>query len=99
MQLFDAPDPARRVLISGTYNGHPLNVAAATATIERLRENNGEVYRRLEQLGARLQAGLEKLHAKKGLKAVVSRIGSALCTYFCDSVPSELARIGCESRL
>ena len=89
MQLFDAPDPARRVLISGTYNGHPLNVAAAIATIERLRENNGEIYRRLEQLGARLQSGLEKLHAKKGLRAVVSRIGSALCTYFCASVPAD----------
>jgi glutamate-1-semialdehyde 2,1-aminomutase len=89
MQLFDAPDPARRVLISGTYNGHPLNVAAAIATIERLRENKGETYPRLEQLGARLQSGLEKLYAKKGLKAVVSRIGSALCTYFCDSVPSD----------
>jgi glutamate-1-semialdehyde 2,1-aminomutase len=85
MRLFDDPDPARRVLISGTYNGHPLNVAAAIATIERLRR--GDVYQRLEALGARLQTGLEALHRERGLIATVSRIGSAFCSYFCDHVP------------
>ncbi|HXX95110.1 MAG TPA: aminotransferase class III-fold pyridoxal phosphate-dependent enzyme, partial [Planctomycetota bacterium] len=33
LRLFDAKDPHRRVLISGTYNGHPMNVAAAIATV------------------------------------------------------------------
>jgi glutamate-1-semialdehyde 2,1-aminomutase len=89
MKLFDAKDPARRVLISGTYNGHPLNVAAAIATIERLRRNGGEVHRRLEALGARLQTGLESLFVHKGRTATVSRIGSAFCAYFCDRVPSD----------
>jgi glutamate-1-semialdehyde 2,1-aminomutase len=85
--LFDAKDAARRVLIAGTYNGHPMTVAAAIATLELLSRNGGEIYRRLEVLGARLQAGLERLYREKGLRAVVSRIGSAFCTYFCDSVP------------
>ena len=89
MKLFDSKDPRRRVLISGTYNGHPLNVAAAIATIERLRRNGGEVHRRLEALGARLQSALEKLFAEKGLTATVSRIGSAFCVYFCKGVPSD----------
>jgi len=85
--LFDAKEAARRVLIAGTYNGHPMTVAAAIATLERLSRNGGEIYRTLEHLGARLQAGLEALYREKGLRAVVSRIGSAFCTYFCDSVP------------
>jgi glutamate-1-semialdehyde 2,1-aminomutase len=89
MRLFDDADPTRRVLISGTYNGHPLNVAAAIATIERLRRNDGEVYQHLERLGKRLQSGLESLYSEKGLTAVVSRIGSASCTYFCNSVPED----------
>jgi len=87
MRLFDAKDALRRVLISGTYNGHPFNVAAAIATIERLSENGGEVHRRLEALGARMQSGLEKLFAAKGRTVRVSRIGSAFCVYFCDHIP------------
>lgn len=87
LRLFDAQDPLRRVLISGTYNGHPFNVAAAIATIERLRRNGGEVYRSLEKLGARLQGGLEQIFAEKGLKATVSRLGSAFCAYFMHGVP------------
>ena len=87
MRLFASPNPLQRVLISGTYNGHPINVAAAIATIERLIENGGEVHRKLEALGARMQDGLEKLFAAKGRAARVSRIGSAFCVYFCDHVP------------
>src|SRR5688500_10351699 len=33
MQLFDAPEPDKRVLIAGTYNAHPLNTSAAIATL------------------------------------------------------------------
>jgi len=80
-------DAARRVLVSGTYNGHPMTVAAAIATLERLGRNDGEIYRQLEAKGARLQAGLEALYREKGWTAVVSRIGSAFCTYFSDHVP------------
>jgi glutamate-1-semialdehyde 2,1-aminomutase len=89
MKLFDAKDPARRVLISGTYNGHPFNVAAAIATLERLRRNDGEVYRRLEALGARMEAGLNGLFARKGIRASVSRLGSAFCAYFADRIPRD----------
>jgi len=87
MNLFDAKESARRVLIAGTYNGHPMTVAAAIATLERLGRDDGEIYRTLEARGARLQAGLEALYHEKGWTAVVSRIGSAFCTYFSDHVP------------
>lgn len=85
MELFAHPDPARRVLIAGTYNAHPFTTAAATATIDILR--GGGVYERLEALGARMQAGLEAIFAEQGVTAVVSRIGSAFCYYFMDHVP------------
>jgi glutamate-1-semialdehyde 2,1-aminomutase len=87
MGLFDAKEAARRVLIAGTYNGHPMTVAAAIATLERLSRNGGEVYRDLDRLGARLQAGLEGLYREKGWTTTISRIGSAFCTYFADHVP------------
>jgi glutamate-1-semialdehyde 2,1-aminomutase len=89
MDLFDAPDPARRVLVAGTYNAHPVGAAAAMATLERLTRGGGEVYRTLEARSARLQAGLEGLYRERGLEAVVSRVGSAFCTYFCDRIPAD----------
>ena len=64
-----------------------MTVAAAIATLERLGRDDGEIYRTLEARGARLQSGLEGLYREKGWAAVVSRIGSAFCTYFSDHVP------------
>ena len=61
MDHFAHPDPAKRPLLAGTYNGHPISVAAAIATIERLLENDGEVYRSLEHLGAKTQEGIESI--------------------------------------
>ncbi len=87
MKMFDDPDPKRRVLIGGTYNGHPVNVAAAIATIQRLRRDGGAVYKQLEARGARLGAGLEGLLKEKGKTSIISRIGSAFCVYFADHVP------------
>ncbi len=84
-----AAEPPRRVLIAGTYNAHPVSVAAAIATVDRLRRDGGEVYRRLEARGARLQKGFEALFARRGIPAVVSRIGSAFCVYFGARVPAD----------
>jgi glutamate-1-semialdehyde 2,1-aminomutase len=87
MDLFTSPDPSHRVLLAGTYNGHPVPVAAAIATIERLSAGQGEIFRRFEALGTRLQRGLEKVFAAAGIEAIVARQGSAFCTYFMDHHP------------
>jgi glutamate-1-semialdehyde 2,1-aminomutase len=87
MDLFDAADPARRVLIAGTYNGHPVPVAAAIATMEKLIREKDSIYPRLETLGARMEAGLMKLFKERNIKATVTRQGSALCAYFMDHAP------------
>ncbi|MCK6472880.1 MAG: aspartate aminotransferase family protein [Planctomycetes bacterium] len=89
MDLFDTPDAKRRVLIAGTYNGHPLVVAAAIATIEKLRADGGAVYERLENLGRRMEEGLRKLFADAGVTAHVARQGSAFCAYFMDGPPRD----------
>lgn len=89
MNYFIHPDPSKRVLLAGTYNAHPVPTAAAIATVEILLANNGEVYSRLEKLGAIIQEGLEDTIRKVSLKAVVSRQGSAFCLYFMDHVPKD----------
>ena len=87
LDWFAHRDPSKRVLAAGTYNGHPVPVAAAVATVERLLRNNGEVYRHVEELGRRMEHGLEDIIRRLGLRAVVARQGSAFCIYFMDHPP------------
>lgn len=87
MDLFVDPDLRRRVLLAGTYNGHPVPVAAAIETMKLLLANNGEVYRDLEKKGADIENALRSIESNSAQPMVVSRIGSAFCYYFMDHVP------------
>ena len=89
MELFAHPDAAKRVLLAGTYNAHPVPVAAAIATIETLAEGEGDVYRRLERLGARLEAGLRESLDALGRPVTIVREGSAFVSYFMDHAPRD----------
>jgi glutamate-1-semialdehyde 2,1-aminomutase len=88
MQQFDHPDPARRVLIAGTYNAHPFNSAAAIATLEILQDPG--VYDQIAARSNQLYTGLEALFAHKGIEAVVARNTSAFCVYFSREAPADL---------
>lgn len=88
MELFDAPEPSRRVLIAGTYNAHPLNTAAAIATINILKRP--EVYNHISQMSAMLYDGLGSIFKEKGIASVITYNASASCTYFCDKAPKDL---------
>lgn len=89
MQQIADPNPAKRPFVAGTYNGHPISVAASIATIERLLEGKGEIYRKLERLGQRVQTGIESLLRSHGITGVVARQGSAFCIYFMDHEPRD----------
>ena len=89
MDWFVHPEASKRVLLAGTYNAHPVPTAAAIATIERLLMNDGEVYRQVELLGRRMQAGLAVIINNLGIKAMVARQGSAFCLYFMDHCPMD----------
>ncbi|MEP6738520.1 MAG: aminotransferase class III-fold pyridoxal phosphate-dependent enzyme, partial [Chryseolinea sp.] len=88
MELFDSPDPLKRVLIAGTYNAHPVNTAAAIATIEFLK--NPEVYSRISAISDLLYSGLTLLFKEKGKPFVLSNNVSAFCVYFCEEQPLDL---------
>ncbi|MDA1140164.1 MAG: aspartate aminotransferase family protein [Planctomycetota bacterium] len=89
MQYFVHPDPAKKVLIAGTYNAHPIPVAAAIATVEKLARNDGQAYERLYASGEKLQQGLTALFEAKGITATLVRQGSAFCVYFMDHQPRD----------
>jgi glutamate-1-semialdehyde 2,1-aminomutase len=95
MSLFEHPDPAKRVLIAGTYNGHPVPMAAAIATMRKLIAGGDEFYANLDAMAARLHRGIEAVFAKHGIACTVARQGSALCPYLMDHAPEswhDLAR-------
>jgi len=89
MDIFIDPDPERRGLLAGTYNGHPIPTAAAIATIEKLLRNDGEVYRHTDRLGEMMQSGLEEIMRRRGITSTVCRERSAFCLYLMDHDPRD----------
>ncbi|CAN5394098.1 glutamate-1-semialdehyde 2,1-aminomutase [soil metagenome] len=89
MNLFADPDPKKRVLVAGTYNGHPVNAAAAIATLQILRRENGAIYGEIEKRCVRLQEGQEKIFSEAGLNHSIVRNASASCVYFMDHAPRD----------
>ncbi len=87
MDLVISKDPAKKVLLAGTYNCHPVPVVAAIACLRKLMDPGVDLYGHLERLGDRLQGGQEKLFQEHGIKAIISRQGSASCVYFAERVP------------
>ncbi|MBW2369181.1 MAG: aspartate aminotransferase family protein [Deltaproteobacteria bacterium] len=54
------------VVAGGTYNGHPLAMAAVIATIEELEKDDGAAYKRIEEYGTMFKKSLEDMAQKYG---------------------------------
>lgn len=89
LDYFYNRDESSRVLLAGTYNGHPVPMAAAIATLEVLLRDGGAVYKHCEALGARMERGLNEGLREAGIDATVSRQGSAFVVYFMDHMPRD----------
>lgn len=74
--------PLGPVYQAGTLSGSPIAIAAGIATLTLLDDS---VYRRLADVSATLQFGLEQAIAKVGLPAVVQRAGSMITLFFTPS--------------
>lgn len=89
MDLLCHEQPEKRPFIAGTYNGHPVGVSAAIATIELLKHSKPNVYAHVNALGATLEAGMVEIFERRGIQAQVSRVNSAFSIYFMDRLPSD----------
>ncbi len=89
LDLAISADPQRRVLIAGTYNCHPVPVAAAIACLKKLMDPTLDVYGQLERRAQRLEAGQRALFARYGVPAIIARVGSASCVYFAEQEPTD----------
>jgi len=84
------PDPTRRPFVAGTYNGHPVAVAAATETVRYLAANKDKIYPKMEAMGAAMEAGITGIFARRGVTACVARQGSAFSFYMMAKPPRDL---------
>ncbi|HEY2411094.1 MAG TPA: aminotransferase class III-fold pyridoxal phosphate-dependent enzyme [Pirellulaceae bacterium] len=70
---------------SGTYNGHPVTIAAALAAITAYRQQG--FYDHINSIGEQLIAGLCSLFTKYNITARVQRLGARFGIYF--GIPAE----------
>jgi glutamate-1-semialdehyde 2,1-aminomutase len=84
------PDPARRPFVAGTYNGHPVAVAAAIETVRYLIANRDSLYPRMESMGAAMESGILDIFTRRGITACVARQGSAFSFYLMEKPPADL---------
>jgi glutamate-1-semialdehyde 2,1-aminomutase len=71
-----------RIGFGGTYNANPLSLAASKATLQTLFENDGESFRRMTDIGAKLKAGLMNAFKNAGVDVVINVVGPLLSIYF-----------------
>jgi glutamate-1-semialdehyde 2,1-aminomutase len=89
MDYFNHREKARRVLIAGTFNAHPLPTAAAIATLRKLASLEHKVYEHVRRLGQVLEGGLNEIFSGFDAPFFVAREGSAFCVYFMGHEPRD----------
>jgi glutamate-1-semialdehyde 2,1-aminomutase len=72
--------PAGPVFQAGTLSGNPVAMAAGIATLQELRDR--PPYSRLDELGARLEAGLRQAARDAGIAHCLNRVGSMWTLFF-----------------
>jgi glutamate-1-semialdehyde 2,1-aminomutase len=88
--LMERLAPAGDVYQAGTLSGNPLAMAAGCAALDQLA--SGTAYAQLEDLGARLAAGLSEAAAAAGLTCAVNRAGSMLTPFIGVEVVDDYAQ-------
>jgi glutamate-1-semialdehyde 2,1-aminomutase len=78
--LMDRCGPDGDVFFAGTFNAHPVGVAASLATIELLEQPGS--YEHLFRLGERMRSGMTSLTRQYGIEATATGFGSVFVTYF-----------------
>jgi glutamate-1-semialdehyde 2,1-aminomutase len=70
------------VAFGGSFNGNPVSMASANATLLELSRNCGEALARTNQLGERLADGIRVIARENGIPLLVSGFGAAFAVHF-----------------
>ncbi|MFO7171022.1 MAG: glutamate-1-semialdehyde 2,1-aminomutase [Chloroflexota bacterium] len=89
-ELMERYGPGGGVFFAGTYNGHPVGVAAALATIAELED--GSVHAHCFRLAERAAEGLRAIARELGIPMTVAQFGSVFVPYFIDPASGPIER-------
>ncbi|TMJ06838.1 MAG: aspartate aminotransferase family protein [Bacillati bacterium ANGP1] len=78
------PVASAGVVHAGTFNGNPLGVAAALATLHELSLRTNEIYPHLMALGTRLMKEIRKIAVGKGIPVLLQGPGPVFYMWFTD---------------
>jgi glutamate-1-semialdehyde 2,1-aminomutase len=73
---------ARCSIGGGTFSANPMTMIAGLKTLDFLKRNKGQVYKKIDRLGAMARKGLAKLFADYKIPCQVTGIGSLFLTHF-----------------
>ncbi len=80
--------PAGPVFQAGTLSGNPVAMAAGIATLSELKRTNP--YRRLDEMGAKLEAGLREAATAAKVPHQLNRVGSMWTLFFTPTPVTDL---------
>jgi glutamate-1-semialdehyde 2,1-aminomutase len=72
----------RGVSFGGTFNGNPLSLAAALATLTELSRNDGQALKRANTVGEQIMQGIRAAAKKRGIRLLVTGFGAAFALHF-----------------
>ena len=72
------------VFHGGTFNGNPLGIASALATLDELARDDGAAFHRLTATGRRLMQGIRDAAAARGTPVLVQGPGPVFYMWFTD---------------
>ncbi|MGY6523548.1 MAG: glutamate-1-semialdehyde 2,1-aminomutase [Mongoliitalea sp.] len=82
-EIMDCVSPAGPVYQAGTLSGNPIAMAAGLAMLNHLNEH-AEVYTRLNEIGSKLNSGIQDSLDKLGLNYTINHLGSMYSLFFTD---------------
>jgi len=80
-EIMEKLAPLGDVYQAGTLSGNPIAMTAGLTTLNYLKDNP-KVYLYLEELGQRLENGINQLIKKYKVKATVNRVGAMMTLFF-----------------
>ncbi len=70
------------VSFGGTFNGNPISLAAADATLDELARDNGHALAEANRIGGELMNGIRRIVKRHGSPVVVTGFGTAFALHF-----------------
>lgn len=77
--------PAGPMYQAGTLSGNPLAMSAGIAALSLIQ--SGECWKKLEQAGAKLEAGVASAAKQAGIPIQQTRVGTMFTTFFSETKP------------